>query len=66
MALDNIIFGILGIIAIMSMIMLGILSYVLWKVGDYKKGVLCAIIVVLLFLFFFGEVIGLPRCFGYC
>jgi hypothetical protein len=50
------------------MIMLGILSYTFWKIGDYKKAVLGAAIIVLLFLFFFGDLlnIGIGRCFGYC
>ena len=66
MALENILFGILSICAIVTIIFLGFLAYAVWKVGEYTKGLACVLIAVLLFLFFFGHAIGLPKCFGFC
>ena len=66
MTLENIIFGILSIIAIFAIFLLGIFAYAVWKIGGYTKALGFVAIAVLLFLFFFGHALGLPKCFGLC
>ncbi len=63
---ESILFGIGSVVAVVCMLFFGMLSFILLGVGKYRRSALCAVSVLLVFLFFFGHELGIPKCLGFC